>query len=563
MTNDKIKEEKTMRSERQEFTDRGRRRVTLTAGWWGRFGILRLQLCLILAATAIALPAQNEQDPHHPVNFTTLVNFDSTNGGNPAGSLVQGPDGNLYGTTFGGGANMNCFGTGCGTFFKMSPSGTLTTLYNFCSQANCADGGSPSAALVLGTDGNFYGITELGGANGSGTVFAGTVFRITPGGTLTTLYNWCSQPNCADGSYGLFPESGPPFVQASDGNFYGTTDSGGTFGAGTAFKLTPSGALTTLYTFCSQSGCADGDLPMGSLIQGSDGNFYGTTYFGGAYGYGTVYKITSSGTLTTLYSFCSQGGLGVCTDGALPIVPLIQANDGKFYGSTSFGGANVNSAYCAAESGSCGTVFKITPSGTLTTLYNFCSQANCTDGASAGFGLVQATDGNFYGTTLQGGGNTSCGLPQFGIVGCGTVFEMTPEGKLTTLHSFDSVFQWPLVLFQATNGTFYGTTAEGGAYSNCGGNGLACGIAFSLAVGLGPFVKTVPTAGTVAQAVTILGTDLSDATHVRFNHADAEFTVVSDTEIQTSVPAGATTGVVTVTRHGPRLKSNVKFQVLP
>jgi uncharacterized repeat protein (TIGR03803 family) len=164
--------------------------------------------------------AQNEQPLAESAKFTTLVNFDGTNGGNPAGSLIQGKDGKLYGTTFDGGSNNNniCLGGGCGTVFKISARGTLTTLYNFCAETNCADGANPAAPLVLGSDGNIYGITELGGATGSGTVF-----KITPSGSLTTLYNWCSQAGCTDGAYVNFPETGS-FVQATDGNFYGTKE---------------------------------------------------------------------------------------------------------------------------------------------------------------------------------------------------------------------------------------------------------------------------------------------------------------------------------------------------
>jgi uncharacterized repeat protein (TIGR03803 family) len=205
----------------------------------------------------------------------TLFTFDETDGGNPATALVQGTDGNLYGTTIVGGIN------GDGTFFKISTSGTLTTLYNFCSQANCADGRWPTGPLVLGTDGNFYGITELGGtgADGCPSPDCGTVFKVTPNGTLTTIYNWCSQPNCADGNYELQTEPGT-FVQGSDGNFYGVNDAGGAAGRGTAYKLTPTGTLTTIHIFCSEPNCTDGWIANG-LVQAIDGNFYGTTYGGG------------------------------------------------------------------------------------------------------------------------------------------------------------------------------------------------------------------------------------------------------------------------------------------
>ena len=484
--------------------------------------------------------AQDEQRLAKSAKFKTLVNFDGSNGGNPAGSLIQGRDGKLYGTTFDGGSNTNkiCLVGGCGTVFKISARGKLTTLYNFCAETNCADGANPAAPLVLGRDGNFYGITELGGATGSGTVF-----RITPSGVLTTLYNWCSQTACADGAYVNLPETGS-FVQATDGNFYGTNDTGGAAFAGTVFKLTPSGALTTLYSFCSQTACADGDFPTG-LIQASDGNFYGTTQFGGANRYGTVFRITPQGTLTTLYSFCSQTN---CTDGSVPFGPLLQANDGNFYGTTEAGGTSTNTL-CG---GFCGTAFKMTTSGALTTLYNFCSLANCADGASPSFSLVQGTDWNFYGSTL--GGN---GVSQYGI----TVFRLNRAGSLTTLHTFHTVSQGPDAQFQATTGAFYGVTLEGGTSNNC--SPFTCGIAFSLAVGLGPFVETVPTAGKVGSQVAILGQGLKGTTAVSFKGSAAKFTVHSDTYLTATVPKGATTGFVAVTTSTGKLRSNQKFQVIP
>src|SRR5208282_794266 len=189
-------------------------------------------------------------------------------------------------------------------------------------------------------------------------------------------------------------------IQATDGNFYGTTAYGGAYGVGsgdtcgTVFKITPSGVLTTLHSF----DCTDGEAPIAGLIQATDGNFYGTTSEQNNGTSGTVFKITPSGTLTTLYSFCSQSG---CTDGEGPYAGLVQGTDGNFYGTTLFGGVNDS---CIDGIG-CGTIFKITPSGTLTTLYSFCSQSGCTDGAEPWVGLVQDTNGNFYGTTDVGGGN--------------------------------------------------------------------------------------------------------------------------------------------------------------
>jgi uncharacterized repeat protein (TIGR03803 family) len=439
-------------------------------GWWKRAWALSL-LC---AATAIALPAQT---------FITLRSFDKTDGANPYAGLVQATDGNLYGTTYAGGANY------AGTVFKITPSGTLTTLYSFCSRINCTDGYQPTAALVQADNGNFYGTTYYGGANRRGTVF-----KITLGGTLTTLHSF-------DGTDGANPYAG--LVQATDGNFYGTTYEGGANAFGIVFKITPSGTLTTLYSFCSQSDCTDGLNPYAGLVQAANGNLYGTTASGGASHDKTVFEITPSGTLTTLHSFDG-------TDGAGPVAGLVQATNGNLYGTTEVGGANPF----------LGTVFKITPSGNLTTLHNF----DGTDGEAPEAALVQATDGNFYGTTYLGG------------AGFGTIFKITPGGTLTTLHSFDyQDGEAPeAALVQAINGSFYGTTKLGGTNDY--------GTVFTLSVGLGSFVKTMPTSGKVGAAVKILGTDLTGAASVSFNGTGATFTVVSSSEIKTTVPAGATTG---------------------
>jgi len=418
---------------------------------------------------------------------------------------------------------------------------TFNSLFSF----DNGDGADPYAGLIQGTDGNFYGTTEDGGAN-CGEGGCGTVFKITPSGKLTTLYSFCSQSNCTDGAY---PYAG--LIQATDGNFYGTAQSGGANGGGTIFKITPSGKLTTLHSFDG----TDGAYPYARLIQATNGNFYGTTQSGGADGDGTVFKITLGGKLTTLHSFDG-------TDGAYPYAGLIQATDGNFYGTTESGGANGD-----------GTVFKITLGGKLTTLYSFCSQSNCTDGGYPYAGLVQATDGNFYGTTVNGGADgdgrlfkiTPGGKLSGGGSTYGTVFKITPGGELTTLHSFDGTDgASPFAgLIQAANGSFYGTTEYGGSDDDCVGNGgpIPCGNVFSLSLGLGPFVETNPTSGKVGTAVKILGTDLTGATSVTFNGTVAKFKVVSASLIKTTVPEGATTGEVEVKTPKGTLKSNVVFRV--
>jgi uncharacterized repeat protein (TIGR03803 family) len=460
--------------------------------------------------------------------FETLFEFDNSNGGGPVGTPVQGTDGNFYGTTIAGGASED------GTVFKITPQGALTTLHSF----DVSDESDPRASLVLATDGNFYGTTSLGGGHTDGcfTSTCGTVFKITPEGALTTLYSFCAQPACADGT-------GPGgLVQGSDGNFYGTTEYGGsgscTYTCGTVFKITPTGKVTTLFSFTSSGGY--NPSYFGGLVQGTDGNFYGTTFVGGTAtalcglgGCGTVFKITPEGTLTTLHNFTGKDGEGAGPEGA-----LIQATDGNLYGTTTVGGSS-GSPNCPDG---CGTVFKITAEGTFTTL----ARLSPSDGNSP-LGLVQGTDGNFYGTTAVGGNSCSCGA----------VFQVTPEGVATLLHSFHNNaggFVASSGLLQATNGTFYGTTF----YSFPGD-----GIVYSLSVGLGPFVKSVPTAGKIGTTVKILGNNLKFATGVTFDGVAASFTVESATDIDATVPTGATTGPVEVTLRNGTLTSNVSFQVLP
>jgi uncharacterized repeat protein (TIGR03803 family) len=464
---------------------------------WGKRACALLLLCV---TTAVALPAQT---------FTLLHSFNNADGASPFYSgLVQGIDGNFYGTTKYGGAFTD------GTVFKITPSGTLTTLHSF----NSTDGANPFSGLVQAINGNFYGTTNIGGGNSCG---CGTVFEITPSGRLTTLHVFTD-----------FPDGNGPFgtlIQAMDGNLYGTTTFGGAHRQGTVFQVTPSGTLTTIFSFCTPTSCANGDAPSASLVQATDGNFYGTTYLGGIgqgiSSYGTVFEITPSGTLTTLHEFDS-------TDGSNPNVGLVQASNGNFYGTTALGGTTGN-----------GTLFKITPSGTLTTLYNF-SATNPDPGG--GNRLIQATDGNLYDTSYGGGVN-----------GYGTIFEFTPPGTLTILHSFDSTDGAFLYagLIQATDGNFYGTTDNGGAN--------LLGTVFSLSVGLGPFVETRPTSGKVGGKVEILGNNLTGATSVTFNGVAAVFKVVSSTFITTTVPTGATTGKVKVVTSGGTLSSNVPFRVSP
>jgi uncharacterized repeat protein (TIGR03803 family) len=311
-------------------------------------------------------------------DFTTLYNFNgATDGGTVLSNVIQGSDGNFYGTAYG-----NLLLAGTGAVFQISPSGAETTIYNF---PGGAGGGNPETGLIQGSDGNFYGVS------GDGGVGAGMAFNVTADGVLTPLQTF----DGPDGS-----TTSTTLLQASDGNFYGTTSQGGANSLGEIFKLTPSGTLTVLYNF---SGTGDGAAPIGALVEGSDGNLYGATGGTGAIsaadgGDGTIFKITPAGVLTTLYLFTGA------SDGLSPW-GLVWGSDGNLYGTTFTGGAN-----------SLGTAFQITPSGALTTLYAF-TDASMGGSSSTQAGLVQGSDGNFYGASSAGGTSTA-----------GTVFRlnMTP-----------------------------------------------------------------------------------------------------------------------------------------
>lgn len=473
-------------------------------------------LFMFCVVTAIGTPAQTTTIAP-TVTFTTLHSFDLTDGRFPRGALVQATNGVLYGTTSDGGAN------GGGTIFSITTGGNLATVYNFCLQSHCADGSTPNAGLIQVTNGKFYGAAAFGGPNQD----AGTIFNVTPKGVLTTLYSFCSQSNCTDGV-----EPNGKLVEGTNGKFYGTTAYGGANtscvnGCGTVFSITGAGQLESLHSFDG----TDGNVPLAGLVEGVNGNFFGTTYFGGAQGDGTVFKITASGALTTLYNFCPQNG---CPDGANPS-GLIQGTNGKFYGTTMAGGTELN-----------GTVFSINSSGKLTILHSFGN----TEGQNPAGGLIPGNDGNFYGTTYYGGTNRN-----------GTIFEITPNGTLTTLYNFCSQTNCTdganpsAVLAQDTDGTFYGSTELGGA------NGE--GTVFGVSAGLGPFVETNPVSAKVGAPVTILGTGLTHASSVTFNGTAATFTVVSGSDITTTVPTGATTGTVKVVTPKGTLKSDVPFRVLP
>ena len=442
--------------------------------------------------------------------FKTLVDFEWGNGAGPDHAALA------------QGRDGNLYGATSyggvhddGTIFSLTPEGTLATLYSFCGKQNCADGQHPFVGLVLATDGNFYGTTWSQGKGSD------TVFGFAPHQLITVDRFAATNPS------GL--------MQANDGSLYGTTRYGGSTLNGTIFKIAPSGVVTILYSFCvAPPSCSDGSSPsFEGLVQATDGNFYGTTERGGAHQRGTVFKFTPGGVLTALYSFCAKDG---CADGQDAQAGLIQGRDGNLYGTTNGGGGES----CSYDYG-CGTIFKVTPGGKLVTLHIFHGE----DGRGPSGNLVQGTDGNLYGSTLGGGRYDR-----------GTLFEFTPDGKVTTLHVFDSTDgSDPSPLYQSTNGIFYGTSLSDGPF------GL--GTVFSLDMGLGPFVSLPRNSGKVGSTGGILGQGFTGTTDVSLNGTSATFTIVSDTYLTATIPPGATSGYVTVTTPSGKLTSNKLFRVIP
>jgi len=351
-------------------------------------------------------------DPGIPSIAFPLYSFtNGIDGANPSAGLIQGADGNFYGTTHNGVGSSNA-----GTVFQISPTGALNTLHAF---TGGADGGNPAGGLVQGSNGELYGTTSVGG----GTNQAGTVFRMTTNGVLTTLYAF---NRAGDGA---LPLAG--LVSGSDGSLYGTTAAGGgTNNAGTIFRISTSGTLTTLYTF---NGTNDGSIPNAALIQDAQGILYGTTLSGGLYSSGTFFTVTTNGGLTTLYSF--TGG----DDGGHPSGEVAQDAEGNFYGTTESGAYGY------------GTVFRITPGGVFATLYSF---TGGDDGSTPFGGLRMGNDGKFYGTTRAGGAYSS-----------GTAFRVTTNGLLATICVFTGKADGgapTAALLQASDGNFYGTTSSKG-----------------------------------------------------------------------------------------------------
>jgi uncharacterized repeat protein (TIGR03803 family) len=458
------------------------------------FGLLTFALALLASAFA--------------VTPTTIYTFNLVTGDvavpTPYGTAVQGRDGNIYGTTGAGGAH------GAGGVYVVTPAGQESVLFSFpATSTGCQPG------LALGNDGNFYGSCSAGGLHGNGLLY-----KVTPTGTYTDLYDFANS-----GGDGGNP-NGPP-VAAKDGNLYGATVNGGTVGVGTIYKVSPTGAVSVLYSFL---GGAKGSNPNASLIQGKDGNLYGSTSNGGTNGAGTIFKITTKAKLTLLHTFNFS-------DGTQPESALVQGTDSSFYGTTLQGGSNND-----------GVVYKITSSGKFTLLHSFNPP---TDGTLSYAAMIQGTDGNFYGTTNAFGGFLD------------TIYKVTLQGVYSNVYQFDGTnstigISAANALVQNTNGLLYGATSF--SASSTGGNGTV----YTLNIGAKPFVRLTAASGLVGSSVSIFGQGFSSSSVVKFGGVTASGIVRQGTTyITVPVPAGALTGSVTVATGSTTLTSNSIFNVLP
>ncbi len=339
------------------------------------------------------------------------------------------------GNLYGTTSSGGYYPTGKGVVFRIAPDGTETVLHLFCSLQNCADGSDPYSAMVGDGSGNLYGTTYSGGVHDG----SGTVFKLASDGTYTVLHNFCSMIACSDG----FSPVGD-LIRDGSGNLYGTTYIGGAYGQGVVFKLAPNGTESVLHSFCSVTNCADGKEPYGGVIRDRAGNLYGTTYIGGAGNAGVVFKLAPDGTETVLHNFCS---LANCADGAYPQDSMIlDGSTSNLYGTTEFGGSG--GLRCDARS-SCGVVFEISPNGVETVLHSF----DDADGGNPLGSLIKDRAGNIYGTTFFGGKNNG-----------GVVFKLSPDGVETVLHFFGGLSdgKWPRGGVINDNGILYGTTLSGG-----------------------------------------------------------------------------------------------------
>jgi len=517
----------------------------------------RLWRVAILVAGLQSSVAQAQLTQLYAFQYDATTTSNYPNGENPLAELIQGADGNYYTTTQSGGSGA-CPGTssaipGCGAIVKITPEGVLSVLYSFPydSGSNSAPNGvNPQAGLLQGPDGNFYGVAAYGGTGGNfcGTIVGisgcGTVFRVTPSGSLTTLRNFCGGNGC-----GSFTTDGAVPVGrlaiGPNGNFYGTTQSGGiyngVYNSGTIFQISATGSSYTLmHIFSGNSGTGDGANPAAGLTLASNGDFYGTTEFGGASGFGTVFRMELGGTVTIMHSFAQYD-----LDGAQPMGALIEASDGNLYGTCYSGGAN-----------NVGTVFRISKANVFEKIYDF-TQAAGNVGNLPKAGVIQASDGNLYGTTWEGG------------LGTGSIYQLTLAGVATLEANFDPnspTGYYPVgALVQGSDGKMYVTAPSGGGTNSDGvpDQGTIDVFNASLPPPKPGILGFVPSSGKVGTKVTIGLGPYIGATSVKFNGTSAKFKVPGSEFITATVPVGATSGPISVTTPGGTTKSKGNFTVLP
>ncbi len=436
--------------------------------------------------------------------YSVVTNLFTTGitGPNSPATIAQGRDGNLYSSGLGGGAFNN------GGVYSVTPGGTYNTFWSVPSIDLGFYGG-----VILGTDGSFYGVTAQRGTNGSGTVF-----KLSSTGVETILHAF------SDTGDGGNPATPP--VQAADGNYYGVTEGQPFLPSPTMYKITAAGVFSTVHTF---NNTTEGYNISAGLIQGTDGNLYGCTVYGGTGNAGTIFKITTSGVVTVLHAFT---GLA---DGNGCYYTLVQGTDGKLYGTAGSGTFGA------------GIVFKITTSGSYSAIHQI---NGTTDGFGIKSGLIQATDGNFYGVTQNQGSATN-----------GTLYKITSTGTYTVVHNFDSpTGDIPASApYQHTNGILYGSTTYGGSGANSG-----AGVFYSLNISAAPFAKLLTKSGKVGSTVEILGQGFTGSTAVSFGGVNAtSFSVTSDTYMTANVPTAAKTGTVSVTRPSGALTSLIQFKIIP
>jgi len=515
-------------------------------------------LALLLAGWGLALiaPAHAQLTQLYAFQYNANTTSNYPDGYGPQAELIQGADGNYYTTTFMGGSGACADGVegltqGCGAVVKITPAGVLSVLYSFpfdSSNNTTPNGLFPVAGLLQGPDGNFYGVASGGGSSGTdfcqpiaGVFGCGTIFKLTSSGHFTLLYSFCGGYGC--GSYP--PDGADPrgrLAIGPDGNLYGTTQQGGEYNggynSGTIFRISLSGGgYQIMHTFSGESGTGDGAQPSAGLTLASDGNFYGTTQGGGTSYNGTVFKMDLAGTVTILYSFLSDD-----PNGTAPLGALIQASDGNLYGTCDEGGTS-----------NAGTVFRISTSGHLSKIYDF---ATGSVGSHPQAGVIQASDGNLYGTASDGGGDAG-----------GTIYQLTLGGVATLAASFGGAPGYSPVgaLVQGSDGNLYVTAPSGGG-SNSNGvpdAGTIDVFDVSLPAPQPGILGFLPSSGKVGAKVTIGIGPYIGATAVKFNGTSTTFKVTGSEFITTTVPSGATSGPIVVTTPGGTVTSKKNFTVTP